>query len=99
MASLLGSLAKTLTPWERMGNAPGDFHLIGLGFSDGDCLTSIAVNIELLHRNPDSVGFKLTRVGAANNSPNAKNSTISVVLKTANASTSPAASHARSVGM
>jgi hypothetical protein len=82
-----GALAKTITPWQSKGNVPGTFPMVGLGFSDGDCITSIVVNVELVHRNPDSVGLVLTRKGMPNTNPRAKNTTIDIVLKTATSST------------
>lgn len=84
-----GALAKTVTPWQSKGNVPGKFPLTGLGFSDGDCITSLVVHIELVHRNPDSVSLTLTRKGMPNTSPRAKNITTDIVLKVATSSAPP----------
>lgn len=84
-----GSLSKTLVPWQSSDNVPGRFPLIGLGFSDGDCLTSLKVTIELVHRDPSSVGLTLTRTGLSSTSPRAKNSTSVVTLKTPTSSSAP----------
>ena len=85
----IGARAKTVTRWRSKGNVPGMFPLTGLGFSDGDCITSLVVHVELVHRNPDSVSLTLTRKGMPNTSPRAKNITTDIVLKVATTSAPP----------
>lgn len=77
-----------MSPWERRGNVPRTFRLTGSGFSDGDCLTSISISIEMSHRNRERVGITLTRTGLPSTNPRAKNVTTSIVLRNATTRTS-----------
>lgn len=84
-----GPLSKTMSPWERRGNVPRTFRLTGSGFSDGDCLTSISISIEMSHRNRERVGITLTRTGLPSTNPRAKNVTTSIVLRNATTLNAP----------
>ena len=79
-----GVMTRSLKPWDKVGNVgrtPHEFALSSMGVSETECLSSVTVNVVLVHSSPQDVRITLTRMGKESARPRATDITTTVVLK------------------
>ena len=77
-------MTRSLKPWDKVGNVgrtPHEFALSSMGVSETECLSSVTVNVVLVHSSPQDVRITLTRMGKESARPRATDLTTTVVLK------------------
>src|SRR5690606_12101020 len=79
-----GVMTRSLKPGDKVGNVgrtPHEFALSSLAVSETACLSSVTVNVVLVHSSPKDVRITLTRMGKESARPRATDLTTTVVLK------------------
>jgi hypothetical protein len=74
-------MTRSIKPWDKVGNVPCTFVLSGVSVGETECVSSMTVNVVLMHSEPNDVRITLTRVGKQSALPRATNMSTTIVLK------------------
>jgi hypothetical protein len=74
-------MTKSIKPWDKVGNVPRKFALSSVGVGETECVSSVTVNVVLVHSAPNDVRISLTREGKQSALPRATNMSTTVLLK------------------
>jgi subtilisin-like proprotein convertase family protein len=80
-AATAGAMARSIKPWQKVGNVPRQFALSSVGVGETECVSSVSVTVVLVHTAPDDIRITLTRVGKQSAAPRATNISTTIVLK------------------
>jgi hypothetical protein len=81
VGAIAGVMTRSLKPWRKVGNVPRQFALSSVSVGEAECVSSVSVNVVLVHNAPDDVRITLTRVGKQSAAPRATNISTTIVLK------------------
>jgi hypothetical protein len=76
-----GVMTRSIKPWDQVDNVPRQFVLSSVGVSETECVSSMTINVVLIHSQPFDVRITLTRVGKQSALPRATNMSTTIVLK------------------
>jgi hypothetical protein len=76
-----GAMTRSIKPWLKWANVPHTFHMSSVGMSETECLSSVTVNVVLVHSSPNDVRITLTREGKQSVLPRANSISTTVLLK------------------
>ncbi|ELR16378.1 FGGAP repeat domain containing protein [Acanthamoeba castellanii str. Neff] len=84
-----GVMTRSIKSWDKVGNVPRKFALSSVGVGETECVSSVTVNVVLVHSAPNDVRITLTREGKQSALPRATNMRTTVLLKDFGSTTTP----------
>jgi hypothetical protein len=80
MGNDAGVMTRSIKPWDKVSNVPCTFVFSGVAMGETECVSSVTVNVVLVHSAPNDVRITLTRVGKQSAAPRATNVSTTILL-------------------